>query len=45
MRYIYGVITGYVLCLFVNLYGWQNIVNEIAKLLKFCKSVMDVLMR
>jgi len=37
MRYVYGLITGYVLCLFINLYGWQNIVNDITKFMESIK--------
>ena len=29
MRYIYGFITGYVLCLFVNLYGHERLIDSI----------------
>jgi len=33
MRYIYGVITGYVLCLFVSMYGYENLVDRILEII------------
>jgi len=32
MRYVYGVITGYVLCLFVSMYGYERLVDRILEI-------------
>jgi len=32
MKYVYGVITRYVLCLFVSMYGYERLIDRILEI-------------
>ena len=40
MRYIYGFITGYVLCLFVSMYGYENLIDQILETIDYLAEVV-----
>jgi len=37
MRFIYGVITGYVLCLCVTMYGYERLVDKILETIEYVR--------
>jgi len=37
MRYIYGVITGFALCLCVSMYGYKNLIDRILEIVEYVR--------
>lgn len=37
MKYIYGFITGYVLCLFVAMYGYKELIDSIMETIEYVR--------